>query len=164
MATALPCGQAANEGGPCLDANWITSVGSCKFGLPAPAGVKSGVWKAFCLHVAGCNTDTLPGCPSYDSSLAATSPSCLDDATATTLSYCDQYPTGNGPDAGLNALCWAASKSPTYMYNLHATPRCGGGGTTPTAAPAAAGMNPMLKWGLIGGAALAAVYLVTKKR
>jgi hypothetical protein len=156
---ALPCGQGLpNEGGaPCLDINWIKSIGGCKFGAPAPDGVSAGTWAAFCGHMKQCTLDAVPGCPSLDAFLSAQSPACVDDKTAQALAYCDQYPLGDGPNQILNSLCWAFGKAPTVMYNLHAAPLCAG-------ASAQAGMSPGLKWGLIGAAVLGAGYLFTRRR
>jgi hypothetical protein len=158
FAAALPCGQGLpNEGGaPCLDINWIKSIGGCKFGLPAPDGVSAGTWAAFCGHMKQCALDTVPGCPSLDAFLGAQSPACVDDKTTQALAYCDQYPLGDGPNVLLNSLCWAFGKAPTVMYNLHAAPPCSGASQ--------AGMSPGLKWGLIGAAVLGAGYLLTRRR
>lgn len=158
MAVAAGCTQLlpTDSGSPCLDTNWIMAVGACKFGLPAPAGVSPSTWTAFCNKSASCGWENFPGCASYDTQVGASVPACADDKFLTGVSYCDAHPFSDGPDKMLNALCWAAGKSPTFMYNAHAVPACPGA--------AKAGMSPGLKWGLIGAAVLGVGYMLTRRR
>ena len=142
--------------GPCLDANWINLIGSCRAGLPAPAGVSASTWKSFCAKSTSCAWESFPGCSSYDTTVGATVPGCLDDKTQAGIDYCDAHPLADGPDADLNVLCWAASKSPTFMYNAHVAPLCSGASK--------AGMSPMVKWGLVAGAVVAGVYFFGRRR
>lgn len=153
---AQPCGSGIpSEGGPCLDANWVQAIGRCKFGLPATPGVSAGTWSRFCAKVSQCSLDKDVGCPSYDAMFAGTVPACADDKFAQTVAYCDQYPASDGPTPAMNALCWAAQKAPTFMYNAHVVPPCAGA--------AQAGMSSTLKWGLIGAVVVAGAYALTRR-
>lgn len=155
-AAALPCGQGLpNEGGNCLDLNWMSAVGGCKFGQPPPAGVSAATWKKFCVYSSQCALEALPVCPSFDAAAAAAVPACMDDTFAQTVTYCDQYPGSDGPDAAKNALCWAARKTPTFMYNASVAPLCSGASR--------AGMSPTLKWGLVGAAVVAGAYAFSRR-
>jgi len=165
--TALPCGQGipTEAGNTCLDQNWMTAIAGCKAGLPAPAGVSDTVWSALCARLSQCGVDTLPGCPSYDKVFAAGVPACLDDSYLQGLSYCDKYPLFDGPTKAMNSLCWAASKSPTYLAKVQETPHCAagdgsGGGTT----QASMSTTTMALYGIGAAAVIGLGYMMLRKK
>jgi hypothetical protein len=124
--------------------------------------VSAAVWSALCAHLNQCGVDALPGCPSFDTAFAGGMPACLDETYLQGLAYCDKYPFFDGPTAGMNSLCWAASKSPTYWDKAQETPHCsaGGGGDTQ------AGMSTttMALYGLGAVAVLGLGYMMLRKK
>lgn len=55
-------------------------------------------------------------------------PECKDDALAEGISYCEAYGF-SGANQEMNALCWLASKNPSWYAQVKALPACAGSNT-----------------------------------
>jgi hypothetical protein len=51
-------------------------------------------------------------------------PSCLSKDMVTGRDYCKAHPKFDGPNKGMNALCWVAMHDPAYWSQMMAAPAC----------------------------------------
>lgn len=115
--TAFPSGATTSS---CLTQEQAVNLAACLAGS-TPPGVKPEDFKKICGIAAIAGYFERPLCA--DVKLPPI-PTCLDDASALGREYCKQNPAFNGPNKGLNALCWLAKKRPTYYQKFLAAPTC----------------------------------------
>jgi hypothetical protein len=97
-AAALPCGQFHPSW--CLDAQWAPLIALCRAGAPAPRGVSTRTWAAFCAKARSCGVINFPSC----------APGCLGEPELRTAINC-LAETGGCSDAG-------------YVERIANTPAC----------------------------------------
>lgn len=68
---------------------------------------------------------SLPYCGGATGAGLAPVPGCLTPDLVTSRDYCNAHPSFDGPNATMNAVCWAAMRDPTYWARVMAAPACG---------------------------------------
>jgi hypothetical protein len=104
----------------CLTAQQVLALGPCFSGVP-PKGVSPTALATLCTTMRNQGTFGLPYCPGVPRGKI---PACLDAGWLDLLAYAEQYPQADGPNAGKNALTWAARKDPVWYEQAKMTPPC----------------------------------------
>ena len=106
----------------CMTAAQALAFGPCFTHVP-PKGMTSAQLATLCGNANAAGLVDLPYCPDAQRGKI---PGCLDQGWVDTLTYCDRWPSFNGPKPLVNGICWAAKKDPSWYAQVKAVPWCEG--------------------------------------
>lgn len=112
----------------CLTSAHVAQIQQCFINPNAPG----------CSTVFTSKMRNTPLCPDVP---RAPIPECLDATMQAGVDYCEKHGWG-GPDAGLNALCWAGMRDRNWYNELKGRPICGG---APDVTPEPIGPGPSIE-------------------